>query len=193
MELTTSRATRSAGAWACLLIPLILGLAADLALKNQSFAALVTERFYNDSGRLTGVDSRETQLIPGFLHLRAHINFGAVFGIGQGNRVLFVAVSVMALGLLIHLFVRSGRQRIYQVLLGMLIAGVLGNFYDRVYFGYVRDMIYALPKWGIFPWIFNIADTLLCVGVGGMFCYSIFVREEPSGDVSRIDTARPKA
>ncbi|MEM6313836.1 MAG: signal peptidase II, partial [Planctomycetota bacterium] len=51
------------------------------------------------------------------------------------------------------------------------------NLYDRVFFGYVRDMFHAFPHkqwselWGrlpdadIFPWVFNLADVFLCVGV----------------------------
>ena len=55
----------------------------------------------------------------------------------------------------------------------MLLAGVLGNMFDRIRFGYVRDMIHALPMWPrFFPWVFNIADSLLCVGVTLMLLYS---------------------
>ena len=80
--------------------------------------------------------------------------------------------------------------------LGMLLAGVLGNMYDRLRLGYVRDMIHGLPgviwpQWvvnllpasmlppsasgrvEVFPWIFNIADSLLCVGVTAMILYSL--------------------
>jgi signal peptidase II len=61
----------------------------------------------------------------------------------------------------------------------MLLAGVLGNLYDRIQYGYVRDMIHALPDkfvfgYPAFPWIFNIADSLLCVGVAFMILYSFF-------------------
>jgi signal peptidase II len=117
--------------------------------------------------------------IPGWLHFRAIENHGAVFGIAQGQRLLFVVVSIAAIAFIIHLFRCSGRQWLYQIVLGMLLAGVLGNLYDRLAFGYVRDMIYALPDrriFGreIFPWIFNVADSLLCVGVGFMMLHSLF-------------------
>jgi lipoprotein signal peptidase len=68
--------------------------------------------------------------------------------------------------------------------------------YDRLRLGYVRDMIHGLPgvfwpQWvvnllpnsmlppsssgrvEVFPWIFNIADSLLCVGVAAMILYSL--------------------
>jgi signal peptidase II len=72
------------------------------------------------------------------------------------------------------LFATSGKRWVYQILLGMLLAGVVGNLYDRVMFGYVRDMIHALPKWkNYFPYVFNVADSFLCTGVGLMVIYSL--------------------
>jgi signal peptidase II len=117
--------------------------------------------------------------IRGWLHFQAIENHGAVFGIAQGQRLLFVVVSIAAIAFIIHLFRCSGRQWLYQIVLGMLLAGVLGNLYDRLVFGYVRDMIYAFPHRRIlgreiFPWIFNVADSLLCAGVGFMMLHSFF-------------------
>jgi lipoprotein signal peptidase len=40
-------------------------------------------------------------------------------------------------------------------------------------------MIHALPRWpGLFPYIFNVADSLLCVGVGLMIIHSLFYRAD---------------
>ena len=106
-------------------------------------------------------------------------------------------MSAAAIGFLCYLFATSGRRRFYQFILGMLLAGVLGNLYDRTVFGYVRDMLYMLPgkQWPgtdreIFPWIFNIADTLLCVGVGLMLVYSFFV-QEPAPNKPETATPQP--
>lgn len=206
----TDRPTRdplhSPAAWLCLLVPLVVGLGTDLITKAWAFSALVTNRFVDPiTGRVELV-SLEHAWIHGILHFRAHLNYGAVFGLGDGARVLFVIVSILALGLLGYLFLKSGRQRLYQVLLGMLIAGVLGNLYDRIVHGFVRDMIYAFPTWHwsdlwgrlpneqLFPWIFNIADSLLCVGVAGMFCYTMLRRDDPltaPPERSPTDPAKP--
>jgi signal peptidase II len=110
--------------------------------------------------------------------------------LGRGQRWLFVIVSIAAIAVLTSLFAKSDSRRFYQLLLGMLQGGVLGNMYDRITLGYVRDMIYALPDWKnplrgvfptwqtVFPWIFNIADTLLCAGVFLMIVYSFIHRPE---------------
>lgn len=143
-------------------------------------------------------DGDVIKFIPSLIHFTYTENHGAVFGIGQGKRALFLTVSIGAIGFLVFLFLTSGKSRIYQLILGMLLAGVIGNMYDRYTLGYVRDMIHALPGWHwpqwiatrlperwqppmgrgleVFPWIFNIADSLLCVGVGSMLVYS-FVTE----------------
>ncbi len=190
---------RSPLAWTCLLVPLLVGLGADLCTKYLAVERLMIE--YAIPGFDREIDSHEYRAIPGYLHFRYHENRGAVFGIGQGARVLFIAVSVMAMGLLGYLFAKSGRQRLYQILLGMLVAGVLGNLYDRAIYGYVRDMIYAFPdrRWSelwsslpdaaVFPWIFNIADSLLCTGVAGMFLFTMLRREDPM--TSRLPDESP--
>lgn len=153
----------------------LVGLTVDLWTKSLAAA------------HLNGMPSWE--FMPGWLNFTYTENRGAVFGLGQGQRWLFVLVSIAAIGFLTYLFALSAGRRFYQLLLGMLLAGVLGNMYDRVAYGYVRDMIHALPgrhwpasiaqmlpsAWangGIFPWVFNVADMLLCVGVFLMIVYS---------------------
>lgn len=143
-------------------------------------------------------DAPPFRFIPGWIHLTYTENHGAVFGIAQGARPVFLTVSIGAIVFLIFLFMTSGRARLYQAILGLLLAGVVGNMYDRIFLGYVRDMIHALPGWNwpqwlvdyfprgwqpthgqpmeVFPWIFNLADTYLCVGVAAMLLYS-FVAE----------------
>jgi signal peptidase II len=137
-----------------------IGLALDLWTKSLAFSRLTDAA---DSYRF----------MPGWIEFERVINHGAVFGLGQGDRLVFVIVSIGAIIFLNYLFATSGKRWLYQILLGMLLAGVMGNLYDRLFLGYVRDMIHALPRWPkFFPWVFNVADSFLCVGVGLMIIYS---------------------
>ena len=193
---------RSPAALSRFLLIMLVGLVVDLWTKAWAFGALVynqtTVPHPSGAGAAIRVDSRTYEFIPGWLHFHCTANQGAVFGIGQGNRWLFVVVSVLAIAFLTYLFATSAGQRFYQVVLGMLLAGVLGNMYDRVVHGFVRDMIFILPartwpewvavgapdswqwtKGQVFPWIFNVADTLLCTGVALMLLYSIFASNKP--------------
>jgi signal peptidase II len=167
----------------------VAGVTLDLWSKVVAFRELYITSWPGPDGRLQ-FQSVEHEFLPGWLHFKITGNYGAVFGLGQGQRLVFLAFSLGAILFLVYLFRASGRQRFYQLVLGMLLAGVVGNMYDRMRFGYVRDMIYALPsqRWFgtwqvplidypgperfVFPWIFNIADGLLCVGVGLMVIYS---------------------
>jgi signal peptidase II len=163
-----------------------LGLGLDLWTKHLAFEKLAQGSPHQIEEWQTGrkrwvVDCREDLLashgyvvVPGFLNFNVTVNEGAVFGLGQGRRWVFVAISIAAILFLGYLFLTSGRQWFPQIIFGLLLAGVLGNMYDRIELGYVRDMIYALPRWGVFPYIFNVADSLLCVGVGLIFIYSLF-------------------
>jgi lipoprotein signal peptidase len=199
---SSSNNFRSPAALARFLLVMAAGLGLDLWSKAQAVRALGsidawmphTSRVYAlfDSIGLhlppvwvphlrPNAPSKAYELIPGWLHFELTMNEGAVFGMGAGRTLLFVAVSLAAIVFLFHLFARSGRQWFYQIILGMLLAGVLGNMYDRVQYDYVRDMIHALPQWPkLFPWIFNVADVLLCTGVGLMVLHSFVPQPKPA-------------
>ena len=160
-------------------------------------------------------DAPPVRFIPHLVHLTYTENHGAVFGLGKGQLTLFLTVSIAAIGFLVFLFLTSGRARFYQFVLGMLLGGVIGNMYDRLKFGYVRDMIHGLPGWHwpdwivrllpqtwqpgpgqaleVFPWVFNIADSLLCVGVAAMLVYSFVAehrRKHASAPADATDSSR---
>jgi signal peptidase II len=183
---------RSPPALARFFLTAAIGVTLDLITKVVAFTKLYVSHWDDPDGR-RHFESTTYQFIPHWLHFKLTANYGAVFGIGQGQRLIFLAFSMGAILFLVYLFRASGRQRFYQVVLGMLLAGVVGNMYDRTRFGYVRDMIYALPgrTWPgsereIFPWIFNVADSLLCVGVGLMLIYSFFA---PRGNTGQEEQA----
>jgi lipoprotein signal peptidase len=59
--------------------------------------------------------------------------------------------------------------------MGLVLAGTLGNLYDRLVFQQVRDFIdvYLRPIRYHYP-TFNVADSLICVGVGILAWYFTF-------------------
>jgi signal peptidase II len=148
-------------------------------------------------------NGRMVDFIHGWLQFEFIENPGAVFGIAPGKTGVFILVSIMAIVFLTYLFSTSAGRPVYQVILGLLLAGVLGNMYDRIEIGKVRDMIHALPGWHwpagvrhvlrflpdeVFPYIFNVADSLLCTGVALMVIYSFFT----PGEEKTTKDASPK-
>lgn len=171
----------SPAALACFLLTVAIGFGLDQWSKVAAVSNLATPVVVEPDGEATPAGIRTQPFIPGLIEFTFTANHGAVFGMGQGQRALFVGVSLAAIVFIFYLFLGSGRQRIYQIILGMLLAGVLGNLYDRVKYGYVRDMIHALPNWPhAFPWIFNVADSFLCTGVFLMIVYSLFQHPKES-------------
>ncbi len=76
---------------------------------------------------------------------------------------LLLAVWACAV-ILVDLFMRDGvsrRSLLWVSLLGLILAGALGNLYDRVVFNGVRDFLYFyLIDWPVF----NVADCCLVCG-----------------------------
>ena len=96
------------------------------------------------------------------------VNKGALFGIGNeregGANALFAGVSIFAgLAIISWSFYRAtASDRLLCSALGLILAGTIGNLYDRLVFGGVRDFLhwYKLYDWPVF----NIADCCLVCG-----------------------------
>jgi signal peptidase II len=94
-------------------------------------------------------------------------NEGVSFGLLQAQHdvvrwgmVLFNVV----VAVLLSFWARNQVRLLPAVGLGLLIGGAIGNAIDRARFGAVVDFI-DVQRLGFFPWIFNIADSGITIGV----------------------------
>lgn len=73
-------------------------------------------------------------VLPGIIDFTFSLNAGAVFGSFTGHTEVFILASLFALGFVFYLFAHSGRrQRALHVALALVLAGALGNLYDRAF------------------------------------------------------------
>jgi signal peptidase II len=114
--------------------------------------------------------AHDIDVIPGFLAWQGTWNPGVTFGLAPHKTNLILTLTGIAtLGLLIWFFGTRSRSRCLNVGLAMILAGALGNLYDRWNWGQVRDFILVYigdlkaPSW---TWPnFNVADAGIVVGV----------------------------
>lgn len=99
----------------------------------------------------------------GVFHLTSHRNRGAAFGILQGQRWLFVVITVVVvIGVIAYLNRTRNRRPLVDTALALLLGGALGNLVDRIRFGEVVDFLDA--RLINFP-IFNVADSAIVIAV----------------------------
>ena len=107
------------------------------------------------------------------------MNHGALFSLGAENggsaNRFFACVSVLAaVGISIWALLRKTREdRWLCVALGLILSGTLGNLFDRIVFGGVRDFLYFyLIDWPVF----NVADCGLVVGAIMLLLQAVFAK-----------------
>jgi signal peptidase II len=101
-------------------------------------------------------------VIRGVLTLRLTLNSGGAFGILQGVPGLFIAATVLVVGLLV-VWIRQLADPRMLVPLGMMLGGGLGNASDRIF----RDLGGRVVDWiDLHVWpVFNLADSAIVIGV----------------------------
>lgn len=187
---TTSEplAWRSGRAWLTLGVVAVAGLAGDLASKYAAFhfiagrpVEVVRERVLAAQYLGNLIPPHEpVRVIPHLLDFTLVLNPGAVFGIGAGKRWFFVGFTMAAMAFALWIFgtwTRS-RDRWAHAAVALVIAGGLGNLYDRVIYACVRDFIHPLPGLEfpkgvpvmggreVWPYVSNVADLWLLIGIG---------------------------
>lgn len=114
------------------------------------------------------------EVIPGIFNFTYIQNDGAAFGMLDDQRWIFLLLSSVAIvGILGFLFWKKPQDKLMLSALVLIVSGGIGNMIDRISLGYVIDFIdfCAFPE--IWKWVFNVADSFVCVGAGIMILWLI--------------------
>jgi signal peptidase II len=102
-------------------------------------------------------------------------NRGVSFGLMQAEAdlvrwglTLFSVVVAVVLGF----WARRPERGLNALGLGLIIGGAVGNAIDRSRLGYVIDFI-DVQRLGFFPWVFNVADSAITIGVIALLADSL--------------------
>ena len=125
-------------------------------------------------------------VVPNVFSIVCNYNTGGVFGFGQRVPFLFIILSGICIGVVYVFYRRTVASHTLVIAgLGSILAGALGNLYDRLTQHAVRDFLHFY--WGSHVWpTFNIADALLCFGVAAC---ALFLWQSDEDKKPRVETA----
>ena len=102
-------------------------------------------------------------IIKNFFKILPVKNTGAAFSFFDNNNILLILISLGILIYLIYYFRTIKSTFVSDFSCGLLIGGLLGNLFDRIFLSYVRDFFsFKLFKWNFA--IFNVADIAIVIG-----------------------------
>lgn len=134
-------------------------------------------------------------VIDGVLRFSYVENRGAAFGMLDEHRWVFLVLSTVAIiGICFYIWRYTPKSRLVMSALILIVGGGIGNMIDRTFLGYVVDFIDFCAFPDLWMWVFNVADSCVCVGVGLLLLYLIMdtvnevKREKAKKNVSESDT-----
>ncbi len=124
---------------------------------------------------VSSMDLHESiQIIKGFFYITYVENTGAAWGLFQGGRWFFIAVTFIMLTVLFVLFFKI-KHKLFRISCAMIIGGGLGNLLDRILRGSVVDFLDVYFGSYSFP-VFNVSDSFVTVGTV-LLCIYVIVYE----------------
>lgn len=120
------------------------------------------------------------QVIPHILRFTYVENRGAAFGMLQGQKIFFVIMTFLLIGLFFAYLKKTNTNKWMKWTASIIIAGAIGNLIDRVLLGYVVDFIDFHIIW---RYVFNVADIYV---VGGtlLLALQILLQNEKEKETS---------
>lgn len=115
--------------------------------------------------------------IPGVFHFTYVRNTGAAFSSLSGMRWLFVVIFLLLTVAVVYEYFKKPMpfSKFERWCIAAVYAGGLGNIIDRVWLGYVVDMIEL--DFMDFA-VFNVADCFICCGAAGLMVSLIFFNKK---------------
>lgn len=160
-------------------------LRAVLVLASTAFVLYAADQLTKAAVVATLPIGARVDVIGDLVQLWHAQNTGAAFSLFRGELWLFFAVSALALVMVtyFHLSLR-GRSLWLQAILGMILAGTLGNLTDRLLRqGSVVDFVSV--GIGDLRWpTFNMADSSIVVGIVLLVAYLTFSDRRSSADAA---------
>ena len=151
-------------------------VAALVAVADQLAKIAVLRHFGNPAPPLSHPPDN-----PGALfNLVLTWNYGVSYGLFNSRSpvyTLIFALVAAAIVVALVLWLRTVRQSLLALAIGLIIGGAVGNVIDRIWHGAVVDFLDFSGLW--FPWVFNLADAAISVGVGLLILDSLLARTKP--------------
>ena len=133
----------------------ILSVSLIVFLLDRITKVLITNNF---------VLNVRNKVIDKFFYITNCHNKGAAFSLFSGNIIFLIVITLMVL-FLIYRTIKNKKyiSKISTISYGLLLGGILGNLFDRFFFGYVIDFLdFVIYKFDFA--IFNVADIAIVVG-----------------------------
>lgn len=141
-------------------------------------------------------------VITGVFSWKPVLNKGIIWGFFQQGSILFLIIPALAVPLIILMFKYinlfseeknlnnstseppAQMNILLTIAFGLILAGALGNLYDRIIYKAVRDFIdFYVINWPIF----NLADIYITIGAG-LIIIMLFIK--PKHNIKTADNAK---
>lgn len=112
------------------------------------------------------------EVVPEFFYITYVKNTGAAWSILSGKTWLLVIVSLIIISFICgYIYKNKPKSKLEIVGYSMVLGGAIGNFIDRVIYGYVIDFFDFVICGYDYP-IFNMADSFILMGVVLLVIYT---------------------
>jgi signal peptidase II len=128
-----------------------------------------------------GIEARQPLRVTSFFDIVYAKNPGISYSLLRaqtGAQRFSLVVFIFAATAFLAVWLWKANTKLAGLGLGFIVGGALGNFYDRLAYGFVTDFYHF--HLGSFSWyVFNIADVSIVLGVGLLIYDSLFQAKKP--------------
>jgi signal peptidase II len=105
-----------------------------------------------------------------FFNITLVHNEGVSFGLfGDGSARWMLSLFSLVVASILGWWALRADRRLLITAIGFIMGGAIGNVIDRIRFGWVVDFLdfsgNVVAGVKVFPWVFNIADSAITIGV----------------------------
>ena len=165
----------------------MLGILQNLITGYYAFfiagATLLADRFLKTVIAEKILIGEKIIILKDILSITNISNTGAAFGIFQ-DKVAFLALFSIIITVCITVYLWKSYKTldlITNISWGLILGGTIGNFIDRLCFGYVVDFISI--DFVSFP-VFNVAD--MCINIGAVLLIYKLIVNNKTNDASKV-------